>query len=541
MRLPRQLTLEDGIAGIVFALFLTLYVVAIFYKEDFAYFDNDNLTDFSVQGRSFSPPIWPDAGRFFPLGLQEFNVLALFTKSPAGFHSFAVAQLIILLLALVAILNEYKVTYRALILMAAMLAPSFVISFTGLIYPERNILFWLAIMVLCLYGHSKTNASIYFVGCLIATHFALYYKETVVVFMVAYAVTRLLLEGYIGRRAGHSWQEFARRNSLSLGMLAVSGIYAVLFLATMLPHTNVAYLAEHREPLSSVLLVYVQTDWLPLILLVVFIIRFQRFMFSGGELDPLWDSLAVGALGYFLVVIALGLVSGYFTAPVDLIALLYVARVSLAWLLKPTRVRVSIVAIAFTCVLLHNVAYSSFRMMERKNLIAIKTQFADFLRSYQSETATIELFFPYASRFHLMGISSYLRYRGFHLVGQAVTSNVAAPRVLIEGREEFSHGRCVDYRDYLCTHVDSPGDGALIVVLPEDNASMNDVENIGKDSVLLFSVRACEVCTRHRSWFGWLHTITPEFATGQLPEHWLQLHVFKKPLLPRSQALDTSR
>jgi hypothetical protein len=251
-------------------------------------------------------------------------------------------------------------------------------------------------------------------------------------------------------------------------------------------------------------------------------------MSSGGEMDPLWESLAAGALGYFFVIIALGLVSGYYMAPVDLVALLYLARVSLAWLLNPTRVRVSIVAIAFTCIMLHNVAYSSFRMIERKNLIAATKEFADFLGDYHSQTDTLELFFPYASQYHLMEISSYLRYRGFHLVGQPVSNNVASPRLLIEGREAFPYGQCVDFRGYSCAHADSPGGGALIVVLPEDNASTRDVENAGKDSNLVFSVKACEVCTRYASWFRVLHAISPEFSTSPLPEHWLQLHVFKK-------------
>jgi len=525
---PRPLTLADGIAAAGFAIFLILYIVVIFYKEDFAYYDNDQLTDFSLRGRNFPPPIWPDAGRFFPLGFQEFNVLALITKSLAGFHTLAVIQLVILLLAIMAVLDGFKPFHRVLILMLAMLAPSFMIPFTELIYPERNVLFWLAIMVWCLYSHSKTKASIYFIGCLIATHFALYYKETVVVFVVACAVTRILLESHAGRAAGHSWRELARENSLSLGMLAVSGIYGVLFLATMLPHGNPSYLGAHRQALGSVLLAYAQTDWLPLVLFAVFIIRVQRFIFSDGELDPLWESLAVGALGYFAVVLALRLVSAYYMAPVDLIAVLYTARSSLAWLSKPTRLRVSIVAAVFTCILFQNLAYSSFRMIERKNVIAVKKQFADFLRSYQWETNTLELFFPYASQYHLMGLSAYLRYRGFPLVGQSAPSGGAGPRLLIEGPQDFLHNRCVDYRDYACTHADRPGEGALIVVLPDDTVSMRDVENISKASALLLSIKACEVCTRDGSWFRKLHAISAEFSESQLPQHWLQLHVFKK-------------
>src|SRR6516225_2246771 len=203
MRLRSRLSPTDGISAIALLLFVAFYIVLIFYKEDFAAYDDDQLTDFSLRGTSFPAPVWPGVGRFFPLGHQEFNLLRFITKSSAGYHSFAVAQLIILLLALVVMLGEYKFVYRVPVLIAATLAPSFVISFTWLICTERNVLFWLAIMLLCLYEHSQTKAGIYFIGCLVATHFALYYKETVVVFVVAYAGAELLLQSYLGRRTGY--------------------------------------------------------------------------------------------------------------------------------------------------------------------------------------------------------------------------------------------------------------------------------------------------------------------------------------------------
>ena len=411
-----------------------------------------------------------------------------------------------------------------------MLAPSFVISFTGLIYPERNVLFWLAILVLCLAGYSKTRAPVYFVGCLVATHFALYYKETVVVLIAAYAVTRVLVDICIGRGADRSWKEVARRNALPLGMLIVSAIYAVLFLVAMLPERNLSYLEEHREALSSVFLAYAHIDWLPLILLVVLIIRFQQIVLSDSQLDPMWDSLAVGALAYFAAIISLRLISSYYMAPVDLIALLCLARLSLIWLQEPVKGRVYVVAILFICVLLQEVAYSSFRMVERKTIITTKSEFADFLESYLPtvNSNTVELFFPYASGYHLMELSTYLRYRGFHLAGQSVSASESGPRLVLEGREKFPDNRCVEYRDYACIHEQSAGAGALIVVFPDDIASMNDVEDIGKDSTLLLSVKAPGICAR--KWFRSLHTISPEFSVSQLPEHWLQLDVFKNAL-----------
>lgn len=523
----------DGMSAILFLVFLAVYIVIIFHKEDFAYYDDDMLTDFSVQGKSFSPPVWSALGRFYPLADQEFNVLKIITRSPIGYHTLVAGQLVLLLAMLFIALGVVRVRFRFLILASAMVAPSLLIPFAGFVYPERNVLFWLAVMLLCLLGYSKTRARIYFLGCLIATHFALYYKETVVLFIVTYAISRIVLQSLLDWRNGwRGWQVFTRKNALPLGMLSVSAIYGVFFLAAMLPHWSFSYISGLREPLWSVLLAYFQIDWLPLILIAVLIARCGLFLFSNGQLDPLWDSLAAGALAYFFGVISLRINSGYYMAPVDLFALLYLANMSLVWLSRPKKVRIIAVAIAFSCIFLHDVAYSSFRIVERKGIIASKSEFAEFLKLYlqTAKGNRVELYFPYSNGYHLMGLSSYLRYKGFALEGQPVTSDETEPRLVIAGRGQFDDSRCVDYRDYACAHAESPSPGTLIVILPDDDVSMSDVQRMSTDSDLVFSAIGCAECTKLGAWFKSLHAISAEFSVKPLPEHWLQLDVYRRRL-----------
>ena len=155
----RGLNLTDGISVIVFLIFLAFYILLIFYKEDFAYYDDDMLTDFSVQGRNFLPPVWSALGRFYPLADQEFNLLKFVTRSPAGYHALVALQLLVLVAVLFVVLRAFQVRYRVLIVIAAMVAPSFLIPFTGFVYPERNVLFWLAVMLLCLQAYSSDEGA----------------------------------------------------------------------------------------------------------------------------------------------------------------------------------------------------------------------------------------------------------------------------------------------------------------------------------------------------------------------------------------------
>jgi hypothetical protein len=262
-------------------------------------------------------------------------------------------------------------------------------------------------------------------------------------------------------------------------------------------------------------------------------------VFLGSQLDSLWDSLAVGALAYFICIVGVGLYAAYYAAPVDFVALLYLGRISLLWLSKPTTIRVSLVTAIFLSVLLHDAAYSSFRVIERKSVISIRSQLVEFLRSYRPGvgSATVELFFPYTHGKHLMELSSYLRYKGLWIAGQRAPSPVVGPRLVFEGRDTFANNRCIGYRDYACIHMNSAPDAALVIVLPDDAASAHDVETIAKDSTLLFSIKGCAFCTREAFWFRLLHSISPLFWNSQLPEHWLQLHVFRKtPLVPQGNA-----
>jgi len=526
-----QFSTLDGFSLVLFCLFAMFYMSVILYKEDFCYYDDDLLTEFSVQGKNFAPPIL-NGDRFFPLSGQEFNLFRLVTRSPFGYHSLVVMQLVILIVLIFLVVKNLKVRYRCLVTVTAMLAPSFLIPFMGFVYPERNVLFGLAILLLCLQGYSKTQSRLYFVGCLVATHFILYYKETAVLFVVAFAVTRAILQTHRARRAGlPSWRPIVAENALSIGILGVAAIYTVLFLVVMLPHRNFSYIAASQHPLSSVLAVYLQFDCLPFLLLGVFLLRLGRCLISQMELDPLWDSLAVGAITYFIGILALRINSGYYMAPVDFISIFYLANMARLWLKRPARVRVFSIAGIVIAVMSQAAVYSSVRAVERKETIAAKAGLAEFLKNYLPtiHNDSVELFFPYSNGYHLMGLSSYLNYKGFRLDGQGDLGSKTGPKIIFKGREKFADNKCMGYRDYSCIHAEDPSPGAIVVVLPDDSVSNNELRDIAKDFAQLFYLD-CPVCSAHPRWFTPFHAISAEYSLSPLPGHWLQLHVFRRPI-----------
>jgi len=353
----------------------------------------------------------------------------------------------------------------------------------------------------------------------------------VVVFVAAYAITRLLLEGCQAWRAGRrSWRSVAADNHLELALLGLSIVWALLFVTAMYPGTTFSYVVTRQKSLSHVLLRYLHNDWLVPILLGVVIVRFKRFLFSRGEIDPLWDSLAVGALAYSFSILSLRMFALHYMAPANFIALIYLAYMSRAWLLKPTQMRVAIVAIALGGLLLHDVAYSTFRVTERKGTIAAKSQLAEFLKSYVSTNKgdAVELYFPYASRYSLMELTAYLRQKGFHLAGQSLGGPEVGPALVVTCGEVSSLNR--SYSDYRCVHADRAQAGALIVLLPDDPVPRDGVEDIRKHAVSLLSVGPSQTCTKLWPWFRLTWLIYPPLWLRIFPPHWLRLDVFQESL-----------
>jgi hypothetical protein len=515
------------------AVFVCCFLYLIFYREDFACFDCDQLMDYSLVGRRFRMPMWPEAGRFFPLGLQEFNVMGQVSRTPAGYHSIAAVQLVLLAGILFAVLKECGVAWRTLLVAAVIVTPSVVIPFTGLIYPERNVLFWLAILVLCLQRASSSRTSLYFIGCFVATHFLLYYKEPLVVLVAGYALSRIWMDSVADRSVARgSWKEFAEKNIVPLGMMVVAGIYSVVFLVFMFPFNHAGYIREQSTDKKEVLLTYLRMDWLIALLVVILLARVARFLFAGDQLEPLWDSLAAGAVAFLVAILGVGIYRDYYLAPVDLIAILYVGRLAALWVPKSFRVRAAIVGAAYVCLLVHSAAYSTLWILERKMEIVLDSKLAQFLKGYSGEPGQqqVELFFPLTDGYRLAEFSSYLHYVGVPVAGQKGGASESGPEFVVTGEGKYDAGLCHHEKPYTCRQPDELSDGGLLIVLPTDVAQPGDLQRAEKYGVRLMSVAAWPEESSLGRGLRLLQVLSMKGGKQVLAQPWWRLQIFKKSL-----------
>lgn len=515
---------RDIVCLVLFAVFLILWICLQLWKEDFAFHDDYQLTDFSLRGKSFPAPVWPSIGRLFPLHLQELNLLKHLAHSPDVFHTFVVLQLLAWALLTAASLSEFTVPFRVLALFLIMSTLGFVISFSDLIYPERNVLFWLAVFILCRRRYFPSASPVFLAGTLISVQFALYYKEPVWLLFAGFAGTKLACEWNVRSRE-RPVRNFIKDNLADIGTMVLALLFPALFVLVMFGQPRLAYVEDVRSTLPSTILKYVKVDLLCFIFLTVVAVRFLRALLARSKLDSFWDPLATGGALYALAIVGLRIPRGYLMAPVDAIAILFLLQRAHTWFPERKALRTLIVAALCFVTVVQNMAYASVYFTTRKNVIAGNVELAEFLKGYIQgrSNGSVGLFFPYSDGYRLMELSSFLEYKGLPMANEAPDGQGNGASLVMKSPLSFPENRCVGFKPESCVHAQVPHSGDLVVELPEDHMPHSQVARNDLEQVL-FSYEPFLVSQRSFPFFDHLISFLDR---KHLPKRWLQVHVYK--------------
>ena len=203
------------VALVLLAVFLASYIVLILTWEDFAYYDNSFFNISTLKGHNLQPEIWPEGGRFCPLGLQEFNLIRHFTDTITGYHIIPIAQLLIFSWILLIIDDELNIHVRAALVILSLLTPSIVVSFNGLNFQERDVLFFLACLMLSIKRFEQTQSITWAVAAVVCAQIMIYCKETAFLLLLGFAASRLILRYRNADLAEWSYDRRWVRESLS--------------------------------------------------------------------------------------------------------------------------------------------------------------------------------------------------------------------------------------------------------------------------------------------------------------------------------------
>jgi hypothetical protein len=526
---PRKKGLARGVLLVVgfLAVLLAFYIAGSLVWEDFTYYDNSYFTNGTIVGKNIPLQILPSDGRFFPLGHQEYNVIRHFTTSVVGYHSLRIIQLVLLCGLLLFFDDKLNIWARLTLIILLLITPGFLISFSGLIYPEWNVIFALVCLAWSVKRFEQTQSGAWAAAAVVSSQVMLYYKETAFLLLLGFAVGRILLRSWNAPGPGWDFKRLRDPESrLDICVILLGAFFLVYYLASMYPNYNTGYADEAQLPLTQILVSYLKLDLLVWMLAAVVLVRIVQILRRKSEPKLLWDGLALGAVGCLVAYLILRMNAGYFLAPADIIAILYLGHLTFLSLEKMTSTQKLCTASLLVLVVLQDFSLSAFRMYERKNVIHAKAELAKAIkRQYESDPASVtRLFFPFAQPFHIMEFVSYLNYIGVP-VEQVPAAPAAGHSVVIVGRVFQTDAPC-GYRAFLCHAGGHPDSGDLIVVLPDDFTRPDELNPYQREDGPLFSYHPRPYIPQWLfPYVSALHVVSPIFSQHQLPDSWLNASV----------------
>jgi hypothetical protein len=421
---------------------------------------------------------------------------------------------------------------RASLLILVASSPSILISFSALIFPERNLLFFLACLAVSVKRFELTLSIAWAVAAVVSAQFILYLKETAFVLLLVFAASRLILRS---RMVG-SWKFdrlWIRESRLDLGLICLSVLFLILYFAFVGHYGQMNYAVERQKPFMNVLFTYTRRDLLPLLLVITLLCRIYIIMIDRSNPVLLWDGLAFGAVAYSGAFLYLGMVGGYYLAPVDFIATLYVGRIVVLWWTQMGQGEKVAMSVLGTIILLQDVVGSAYAIFERKNIIYGKAEIASVVKAkYERGVGNnLRLFFPFANGYEIKEFAAYLSYRGVPidkagddtplLSNKARFAKSKNTRAVVSSETTDEDALCVDYTNIKCELIGEPAPGDLVIVLPTDTASRLEVSVYReKGELLLFSKPLLPVP-------NWLHSLFEYWSGRELPDRWLDGSVTK--------------
>jgi hypothetical protein len=469
---PRIPNAIDHMALAAFAILTAFYVFVICYRVDFGDIDQSIYLWSMILKEGVNLPIWPGSGRFFPFGHQEFNFLRHLADPLKGFFVLSVLELLALLAVLYLLLDEFRIAARSLILALVLAAWSIYIAFSGLIYTERNLLLLIAVIAVCIKRYYRRPSVWPLAAALAATQLALYHKEPVFLFVIGFAAIPILRTWLAPPEGPRSIRRALAAHPIEVGMLVLSLVFIVMYAGIMLPHRSAGYAENHPNKSSpaAAFIWFLRGDPILVVFFLTLAYRVIRLVTRREELDPFWDGLAVGGALYFGAYVILSMESSYYTSPLDLIGILWVAELARRAVARGgLRVALPVgLAIIVAIPLAASLWYTAIR---RKYFVHGKVAIAEFVRrTADTSAAPLRVFVPRQGPYFLMEFGALLMYRGVTVVPESLAAGRAGV-VIIQGKADFPGGRCASHRVVACSHADEAARGSLVLTFPEDRVT----------------------------------------------------------------------
>ncbi len=369
---------------LIFGILIAVLGLVIQSFEDFVWWDA-NIFFSTVSphvSQWYAPPIWPSAGRLFPLAHQEFHFLAKISETMTFYRLSITVELACLLACCWALLRESPWKSIALWL-TLVTAPPIAGSYLGLIYPERNMVL---LFVAGLYATSAYLAGekrIWGMAATVLFALLMLYKETSFILVGAVNLA-VALGGWAGP---FRIQLHERARALAIALSVPLLLWWTSYLILIVPQMSaVLYDGSNTASRFDALVAHLVQPWIYMLIAA----GIGRWLLRRDKpFHPAFDALPIAGIGYSAALITLRFVIPYYSAPVTLCACLY------AWWVFKSRPTIVLVFAALIIVWQAPRAWEE--TSARKQLVDAKSQAAAYFGSIEDKII----------RLHTYGISSY--------------------------------------------------------------------------------------------------------------------------------------
>lgn len=336
LTLPFKTPVSVSLLVLVFAV---IWGVVVLSHADFTSQDAIFFFTSVIKGQTqwVEPPIWPDAGRFFPLGQQEFFFLSKISQTILCYNLFIVAEFAATLWLVASFVRANALS--ALTLFAVLSTSAAVVqTLIWLIYPEKNIVFLFALMLLGAARYLDTQSRFALAITMAAASLQLFLKETGFILVGAVAPLVLL------QISKQSLNDRTRRLAvLGVGFASIVVLWGIVYGLAIFPQIVVPY----NQPLHNVnqlhlIAVYFKVAW-PYVLIAAVLVRLT--LLKHVPINALWDALPLAAFVHAASIVTLRFQDPYYVEPSVFTTYLY------AWMVLMHFKRRWLVLATLVCVL----------------------------------------------------------------------------------------------------------------------------------------------------------------------------------------------
>lgn len=299
----------------IYALLVGILTFFIVHNAAFVLGDQAQFLTTTALGEMLplSRYVIPVLGRFFPLGITDYNVLLLFLNEPSATAHFVINAICFILCAIllfmlcVDILKEkMTLNYTIAAISSFFLLARVYLVFIDLIFPERLMTLMIIAFIFLAYRFWNTEKTAYLIGSVLSAVYLTYCKEPVFGALFIFSVLVLCFA-----------RNISQRKKIFLWLLVINSIvFIVLYYFLIFRGIVSAYNGAHGE--SNVWKTYFHMLYSQKILLFsvpILLYRIYEFLFKKDKEHIFFDAMLLSGFAYFGACLLLGLNFTYYYFP----------------------------------------------------------------------------------------------------------------------------------------------------------------------------------------------------------------------------------